>query len=262
MRCDEIREQMADYLAGRLDATGRAAVEDHVGTCAACSEDVEMWARMGRLGEERPSAALGARVQAMIGAFEEGRTETPAAEARPWVLPRPATAGAWALASLVAGLLLGRLFWQPAAPHGELTAMRQEIRAMRQMVAVSLMQQSSASERLRGVNWSYRLERPDPEVVEALVQTLKYDTSVDVRLAAVDALRRAGQVPEVRQGLVEALARQDSPLVQLAVLDLVVELRERRAVESLQRLSRDAAADQIVRQKAEWGLRQLRGGGL
>ena len=34
MRCDQIREQLVEYLAGRLEAEDRAAVEEHVRNCA------------------------------------------------------------------------------------------------------------------------------------------------------------------------------------------------------------------------------------
>ena len=248
MRCDQIREQLVEYLAGRLEAGDLAAVEEHVRNCAWCQEDAAMWKRLGRLPEERPSPVLRERVEEMLAAFEEGRAEVK----RP-VMPARVAAPVWAVASLVLGVLIGHAL----RGNGEMTELRQEIRAMRQTVAVSLLQQNSASERLRGVNASYRLERPEPEVVSALVRTLKGDSSVNVRLAAIDALRRVGQDPSARQGMVEALPQQDSPLVQLALIDLLVEVRERRAAESLGRLREDAGADAAVRQRAEWGMRQL-----
>jgi len=256
MRCDQIRDRLAEYLAGELAGEARANVEQHVQGCVWCQEDVDMWSRLGRLEEEQPSPRLRQRVEATIEAFGEGRT----AARRPgpgFGIPSRAWTPVWALASLVAGVLGGHLLWRSGSNGGELAELRQEIRAMRQTVAVSLLQQTSASERLRGVNWSYRLEQPDPEVIAALVRTLKYDQSVDVRLAAVDALRRAGRDPAAREGLVEALERQESPLVQLAVIDLLVDLRERRAAEPLSRLQENAGVHGAVRQRAESGLRQL-----
>ena len=252
MRCDQIREQLVDYLAGRLDGEVRSGVEEHFRNCAWCQEDVAMWNRLGGLPEERPSPVLRERVDAMLAAFEEGRAEAkrPVAGYR---IPARMAAPVWALASLLIGVFAGHFL----RGNGEMVELRQEIRAMRQTVAVSLLQQSSASERLRGVNASFRLERPEPEVVLALVRTLKGDSSVDVRLAAIDALRRVGQDPSARQGMVEALPQQDSPLVQLALIDLLVEVRERRAAEPLGRLRQDDGTDAAVRQRAEWGLRQL-----
>jgi hypothetical protein len=256
MKCEEIREQLIAYLAGQATPEGRALVEEHLQSCAWCQEDAAMWSRLGHLPEEHPTPALRERVEALIAAYQEGLAEARVSRPGYWIPPR-ASGLAWALASLLVGVFAGHVLWPSGSDGGELAGLREEIRSMRQMVAVSLLQQSSASERLRGVNWSYRLEQPDPEVTSALIRTLKYDGSVDVRLAAVDALRRMARDPGTRQELVEALPRQDSPLVQMALIDLLAEVRERSAAEPLRRLREDAEVDDAVRQRAEWALRQL-----
>jgi hypothetical protein len=48
------------------------------------------------------------------------------------------------------------------------------------------------------VSYSRREDQLDPQVMSALVHTLRYDGSVDVRLAALDALSRHGAQPQVR----------------------------------------------------------------
>ena len=73
-----------------------------------------------------------------------------------------------------------------------------------------MLQQQSASQRLEGVSWSTRLPEPDPKVMDALMHTVRFDNSVDVRLAALDALSRYADRPEVRQELVDALPDHDS----------------------------------------------------
>jgi HEAT repeat protein len=61
----------------------------------------------------------------------------------------------------------------------------------------------------------------------------------------------------VKNRLVEALNRQTSPMVQIALIDLLVELGEKRSIQSLRRLAADDKTNQYVRQKAEWGLKQM-----
>ena len=128
---------------------------------------------------------------------------------------------------------------------------------MRQMVALSLMQQQSASERLKGVNWSYQLQQPDREVLTALLDTLMHDPNVNVRLAAIDALRQFGGQPVVRSGVVEALGRQDSPMVQVALIDLVVDLKEKESVDTLRKLIQNEKLNEAVRTRAQKGLQEL-----
>ena len=128
---------------------------------------------------------------------------------------------------------------------------------MRQLVTLSLLQQQSASERLKGVNWSGQLEQPDTEVVSALLQTLIYDPNVNVRLATIDVLRRFDTLDTVRTGVIAALPHQTSPLVQIALIDFLVEARAAASVNALKQLSEDPALDDEVRARAKLGLGRL-----
>jgi HEAT repeat protein len=125
------------------------------------------------------------------------------------------------------------------------------------MIALSLMQQQSASERLKGVSWSYQMQKPGGEVLTALLDTLTHDPNVNVRLATVDALRQFGDQPVVRRGLVDAMTRQESPLVQIALIDLAVDLREKESVGTLRQLTQDQKVNEAVRERAQRGLSEL-----
>jgi len=164
-----------------------------------------------------------------------------------------------ALAVLIAGVFVGRNLQreQPATANAEIVELRAELAQTRQMVALSLMQQESASERLKGVNWSYQLQRPGREVLTALLDTLMHDPNVNVRLATLDALRQFGDQPVVRRGVVEAMSRQESPLVQIALIDLAVDLHEKESVPALRDLTQDEKANEAVRQRARKGLVEL-----
>jgi hypothetical protein len=127
------------------------------------------------------------------------------------------------------------------------------------MVALSMLQQQSASDRLQGVSWSRRVES-DPQVIDALLHTLRYDTSVDVRLAALDALRRYADQGPVRSRIEDSLPNERSPLVQIALVDLMVDLRDKSAVEKLKAFERTPDLHPTVRQRVEWGIHQLNRG--
>jgi HEAT repeat protein len=119
------------------------------------------------------------------------------------------------------------------------------------------MQQESATDRLKGVSWSYRLQQPSADVVRALLDTLMHDSNVNVRLAVVDALRQFGNQPAVRRGLIDAMTRQESPMVQMALIDLAVDLHEKESRGTLQQLTQDQAADSAVRDRAQKALEEL-----
>ena len=141
-----------------------------------------------------------------------------------WLRPLPV---GLALVLLLAGL--GGGWWLrglrgPAQDQaGEIAGLREEVHDTRQLVVLSMLQQQSANDRLAGVSYSNRLSPPDPQIMQALLHSLQYDPSPDVRLAALDALQRAGSggksAPAATRGLVEAFQYQNSPLVQVALVD-------------------------------------------
>jgi hypothetical protein len=158
---------------------------------------------------------------------------------------------------LICGFVAGYLMRSARNGHEEIAGLRAEVHEMRQMVTISLLKQQSASERLKGVSWSTQVTRPDPEFLSTLIHTLNYDSNVDVRLAAVDALARFAGYPAVRRDLIKSLPRQDSPLVQISLIDLLVQLHEHQSIDVLKQLVNDDNQDPQVRDRAKWGLQRL-----
>jgi hypothetical protein len=268
MNCEQAKERLPDYLAGSIGGVARQEMLAHLEACEGCRQDAEAWAALGSMRAEQPGPELRERFDAMLAAYQHGveaeRARRPrfslGAWLESWWPQRPAWQFAVAMACLVVGLGVGRYATQgpqQPAPDGEIARLREEVHNTRQMVAVSLLQQQSATDRLRGVDWSYRLQQPDTQVLGALLDTVKHDDSVDVRLAAVDALRRYAAEPMVRQGLIGALRGKQSPLVQIALIDAMVELRERDAAPLLEELKSDKAVNEAVRQRADWALQKF-----
>lgn len=271
MNCEAIGELLPDYLQGRLTPELASEVEKHLAGCEACGEEAALWKNLALLPEEQPSPALQTRFKAMLESYQEGRWEktslaaeqnkTPAAPL--WGLGNwkqlPFAGVVWACLFLVCGYLIGRHSDRAATPDvaQKVDQLQGELAATRQLVALSMLQQQSASQRLEGVSWSTRLQQPDPKVLNALFHTLHFDNSVDVRLASLDALSRYADRPEVRSELVDALQTRQSPLVQVALIDLLVDLHDANAVPQLKRFQQDSKIDPTVRKRVDWGIQQL-----
>jgi hypothetical protein len=260
-----------DYLLGSLDEATNSEVQAHFTACAACREEAEslraIWTKLGTLPVEQPSEALRPRFYAMLEAYQHGMEHV---QARPrlrdvvngwlehWWPRQPAFQFAVALLFLGIGLFAGYRFNVPVVHEsGEIVALRDELHSMRELVTLTLLRQQSPSERLQGVSWVQRVDQPNEELLSTLLNTLNYDPNVNVRLAAVDALYLFTGKPQVRQGLIQSLPRQTSPLVQIALIDLIVELREKRASEALEQLIKNEKINTEVKQRAEWGIQQL-----
>ena len=251
MTCEQARLQMLGEAEGKDLAA-------HLASCEACRKELSrigaLWQSLDLLPLEEPGGQVRERFYEMLGAYRQGLASASSKEPR--MTPRWWQIAA-AAALLMAGLGIGYGLHASGQPPGEISQLRAEVASMRQLVALSLMQQQSASERLRGVSWAYQAEPSDREVLEALVAAVNHDTNVNVRLAAVDALRRFSASPETRRAVVAALPSQTTPLVQVALIDLLVDFKERDATGALKKLVANQDVNDGVRQQAEWALEKL-----
>jgi len=267
MLCDRIREQIPDLLAGRLEPIVRENLIDHLETCSACRSEVAdlgvVWRALDTMAEPEPTPQLRARFLETLHAYEEGfqeaqRKQTYSAPRTSWwaalVPARPAWGMALAASTLIVGLFGGRYLLAPkpaeSTANPEISQLRTQVDSLRQLVALSLLQEQSASSRLRGVNYSVQMTQPDRDVEQALLHAVNHDNNVNVRLNAVDALAKFASSPEVRKALVDSLPVQDSPLVQIALVDLLVQLEARDAVPAMRKLAQQADANEQVRARA------------
>jgi HEAT repeat protein len=273
MICDRIREKIPEFLAGRLDAAARQNVIDHLDTCSACRAEVAdlgvVWRGLENMTEPEPSQAMRTRFRETLAAYEEGyedaqRRLAMAVPARKWWAgwwpAQPAWQMALSAALVIAGVMGGRYLaapQHPAAPNPEIAQLKGQVENLRQMVALSLMKEQSPTARLQGVTYSFQVSQPDQQVEQALLHALNHDANVNVRLSAVDALAKFSRTPQIRRALADAISVQDSPLVQVALIDVLVQANAKDAAPALRKLAEDKSLDDAVRQRAASGLEKL-----
>ncbi len=259
MRCTDIEDRLIDVTPGGLDSPD-PAVRAHLEGCARCRASVERaqraWTLLTAIPDVEPdSPAMRARFTATLQRHR---------------LPRAVWWPRWRLAygigsvvvALAAGVAIGRqLPVGGRVGDADLGAMRRELGEVREMLTLSLLQQSAASERIKGVSAAARMDDPPTDVVSALLDILAHDTSVNVRLASLRALERFGGHEPVRHAVAAAVTREQSPLVSIALIDFIVEARDREAVEPLRHVSEDHGRDSAVREMAARAVERLTGGG-
>lgn len=255
MNCEDFKRNFVEYWRGALSPADLESFQAHLASCEECRQEAEslkyVWSTLGEMPEAEPGLALRSRFYASLREMEHRQAER---RERFWWLRHPAFQAGFAVAVLVLGIFIGNM---TAGSSGQVAQLRTEVNSMRQLVTLSLLQQQNASDRLRGVNWAYRVEQSDSEVLSALLTTVNHDPNVNVRLAAVDALRNFSDSPVGRRGLVQSLNKQDSPMVEIAILDQLVEMKERSAKPAINMLVAESDVNPEVKQHAAWALRQL-----
>jgi len=273
MNCESIRERLLELNDGRLDAETAATVLAHLAGCPACRRELatiqELLAQVDAAAVPAPSPRLRSGVFAAIAAEKRAQgPATGAAAPAPRHAPRR-SAWSWLNQALAAfGLLaigyVAGTRWaspRPADPstERELASLQSQVRAMGQLVGYSLQQQEqhSTNDRIEGVLTSATRRQPTPQVINDLIGALALDPSVNVRLNAVEALYAHADQEVARTGVLISLPREESPLVQVAMIDFLVAAKDRDAGPVLERLSATATADTNVREAARRALTEL-----
>ncbi len=157
---------------------------------------------------------------------------------------------------MVVGFIGGTVL-QKNSGGSEVKELAQEVSGLKEMMMISMLEKESATDRLKAVSLSEEIQGPSKKVTEALFKTLNADPSVNVRLAALDALQNYAKSPTVREGLVRAIAQQDSPLVQVALAELMVTLQEKSSVKELRKILGQKSTPKEVKQRIEESIKVL-----
>ena len=263
MQCEDFRDRLIDVTVEDL-ASPDPDVREHLSECVRCRQDWQrsghIWALLADIPEPTPDWS-GMR-ERFAGIMEGSGSQ------RGWGavfgLPawQPVYAAAVIIAAILVGAFVGRQFpTADSSSNRDFNAMRQELRDVREMLALSLMQQHLASDRIKGASWAAQMDDPRSDILSELIDVLLHDPNVNVRLACLRALERFGERPAVREGVAKALAGEQSSLVSLALIEFVLEAKDKMAIDSLRRISADPMRDQAVRDKAAQALERLLKGG-
>lgn len=139
----------------------------------------------------------------------------------------------------------------------ELAALRKEMTDTKQLMMAMLNNGQSASQRMQGVTVAMTISTADDEVVKALASAMAHDPNTNVRLAALEALSQFIREPQVRSILITSLSSQDDPMVQIALIQLLVKMKEKNVVNDLEKMINDDKNIQAVKDEAHTGIIKL-----
>jgi hypothetical protein len=256
----------------------------------------EVWELMGYMAVPEPSGEMQGQFNAMLESYKasegSGRKRTSGMAAL-WQLfaIRPGLAMAFSMVLLLGGLGLGLSInkpktvivqaaaatavkakvtdtsravlpvaekqEKPSSESKQLEALTAQVHEMRELMMLSLLQNPSASERLRAVSYTSEIRYVNPNIAAALLATLNNDPNVNVRLTTLEALTHFARDPVVREGLIQSILQQDSPLVQAALADAMLKLQEKRAIQPFKKLLQQKDLNSMVRVKIEQTITRL-----
>ena len=261
MECKDYREQFASLLTDSLDEFQRKEIERHLEGCADCMKEFEaakkIWDLMSEIPQPEPSETMRSDFDTILSHYKGELVvkKNPNGEwikklREYWSLqaqPRLA----FSLLLIALGLIGGYFLHEPGQSavsyNRQIDSLSSQVSDMKQIMLLSLLNDPSASQRIRAVSYTDEISNVNLKVIDALFTTLNGDPNVNVRLATLEALIKLSGEPRVREGLVRSIDLQDSPIIQSAIADAMVKLQEKSSVKSLQKLLKRKGLNQMVK---------------
>jgi hypothetical protein len=253
---ERLEAKLIDYIDGKLTERERNEIEQELIRDEHTYKLYEQLKEvMTAMDHSKPTEAPVQMKQKFEASLQEEIASTRRKES---IFLHPAT---YRIAAAVALLILGGGigFWINThnRHQQEIAAIKKEMEATKSMMMALIDNSQSASQRIQGVNVALSIKSMDEDVVRALAKTLRNDPNTNVRLAALDALSKFHEDPTVRKILIEALGRQKDPVVQIALIQLMVKMKERGIVNDLQHIVDDDQTMKAVKDEAYSGLLKL-----
>jgi len=136
----------------------------------------------------------------------------------------------------------------------EITVLKEQTKELKEDMMLALIDNRSASKRIQAVNYSEELIQPDSEVLEALINRMHYDSNINVRLAAADALSKYSEMELIKKAFIDALSTEKTPDLQIAIIQFLVKIQDKRALEPMQHLLDTPETLDFVKAQANSGI--------
>lgn len=166
----------------------------------------------------------------------------------------------WAAAAaalIVIGIGFGVLLQNHQQQQAQIQQLSSEVVETRKLLLLAMLQDDSASERIKALNVSARDFREDERVVTALIERLQQDENENVRLKAAEALANFFSEEGVTEAMIWALELESSPEVQIMLIESLVSEKRKEALPSLQRLLEREDVPRVVRDMAALGVETM-----
>jgi hypothetical protein len=202
-------------------------------------QEQQLWDALQDVSQPEPPPRLRRR---FYGELDKLGRQTPLDRWRAWLELSGARGFATAMSCAVLGIIAGVLaVGTDPIDRTELTTLQQQVSQLNRNLILDRLENVSASKRLLGVIDAAGLAEHDPEVARALLSRAVDDRVYSVRAAAIDAIGPQMNTPAVGDELMGLLEKAESPLVQLALVDLVLRHGNAQQLERLMKLTEQGA---------------------
>ncbi len=255
MKTTHIVDSISEYLEGTLTKEEHTKVAQHISQCKACEQDVVDYQKLFNAFKEEPlktpSDALEKNFLQLLEEEKQNTVKVVSLNKR--AIPKNYWGNgllkiAASIALLVTAFTAGGYF-KSQETQTQLAQVEQERLQLKKTTMMSLLENQSASKRIQAVSYIEDFKSPDDAVVAALADRMLHDENTNVRLTAVDALSKFSASTLVKTAFVEALGTEKDPSVQIAIIQNLVKLQEKKAVGPMKKLLEQEDTQPFVKEE-------------
>jgi len=197
----------------------------------------KLWQALDELPQAEPPASLR---RTFYDNLEQAESRSLGGRIRSWLGFSGNAGWVTAAACLLVGFAVARIgFVTDTSESTRLAALEQNIALLNRELVLDRLQDDDPGTRLLGVYDAGSLVQHDDVIAQALLVRASQDSSSSVRSAAIDALGPQLNSKNVGDELMGLLENAESPIVQLALTDMVLRNGNRQQLEALLRLANE-----------------------
>jgi hypothetical protein len=269
MQCDDIDAMLIEYLDHKLSPAMRTSIEKHLQTCGSCRQSLEEYKTLFHVMQhhktEQPGPLLHDKFENMLQSEININTTEQILQKekeKDAVTTKNYTSW-WRIAASIILIAGGIVVGMKLAPQqqtdnaAQIARLNKEVKEIKETLMFNLLNDESASERLKAVNYVEEINNPDKKIVAALINTINTDKNVNVRLAALYAINKFSGSQAVRDSLVASLSKQTEPIMQIVLINILTESKEQKARAPIEKILLDKNVLPPVKEMAQKGLKLL-----
>lgn len=252
MENNHIVDLIPEYLDGHLSDTEVKKLELHIQDCPACRKEIDEYKLLfGAFGSEQevlPSNKLKANFEQLLQEEKDSQVKVVSIDSKPRNGMFQVLKVAASIALLVSAFFIGKNS-QKNEFQNEFAALEEQTVEIKQTAMISLLENQSASKRIQGVQYINDFINPDEAIVIALADRMLNDENTNVRLSAMEALANFKNSDIVKEAFIEALRTENDPSIQIAIIQNLVEIQEKKAIGPMQDLLEQEGTQPFIKEE-------------
>lgn len=253
MNCEEVEYRLYDYNEGTLDVNSIKVIEKHIQECTSCAsklkKEIYLNETFSKLKEYKPSERLRSNFYSSLYNKETKQKNR-------YKLIKSIFGIAASILILIMGFYLGK-YSHDKSIKKQISEMAIKNKVYKKEMLLALIENNSVSKRIQGINEFESFGDLDSDVIESLLSRIKFDTNVNVKLMALDALHKNIDSEFIRDELLMIIEITNALKVKLEIIKLLMNDNEKRLLNPMKQILKTEDLPQAIEEQLKLNISTL-----